>query len=61
MIDQHFRQGFVQLVQIVAQCAFRYVGLAGYFGHIDLFERFSNRFDFFVYWTYSIRDEATSG
>jgi hypothetical protein len=61
LIDQHFWQGFVQLVQIVAQSTRRYFGLSGCFGHIDLLERFSDRFDFFVYWAYSISYGATSG
>lgn len=54
LIDQHCWQGFVQLLQIVAQRTLRYFGLSGCCGYIDLLERFSNRFDFFVYRTYSI-------
>ena len=54
LINQYFRQGLLQLVQIVAQGTFWHFGLTRSLGDIDLLDRYSDRFDFFVDLTYPI-------
>jgi hypothetical protein len=60
LINQHDRQGLLQLGQIVAQGTFWHVGLTRRFSYIDLPERNSDRFDFFVDLTYPISYGAVS-
>jgi hypothetical protein len=55
LIDQHRRQSLLYLVQIVTQGTLWHFRLTRRLGDIDLFERQSDRFDFFLDLTYPIR------
>ena len=60
MIDQDFGQGLRQLIQIITQGAFGYLGLSRRRCNIYLLQRYPNRFDFFFYCTYPISYGAAS-
>jgi len=60
VIDQYFGQGLLQLIQIITQSAFCYLGLSRRRCNIYLLQSYPNRLDFFFYCTYPISYGAAS-
>ena len=60
VIDQYFGQALLQLIQIITQSAFCYLGLSRRRCNIYLLQSYPNRLDFFFYCTYPISYGAAS-